>query len=63
MQAFDPHDAQRIALEKADIRLFIDLRSRPLELPAPKQAAVVPAVMELSEAGQVSECVFSALPF
>jgi len=48
---------------KADIRIFIDFRSCPLGLPVPEQAVVVPAVMELSEPGQVSECVFSTLPF
>ena len=40
---------------KADIRVFIDLRSCPLALP--EQAAAVP-VMELSEPRQVSERVF-----
>jgi len=45
---------------KADIRVFIDLRSCPLALPVAEQAAAV--VMELSEPRQVSERVFSTLP-
>jgi hypothetical protein len=45
---------------KADIRVFIDLRSCPLALP--EQAAAVP-VMELSEPRQVSERVFRLCPF
>jgi hypothetical protein len=48
---------------KADIRVFIELRSCPPGLPVPEQAVAVPDVMELSEPGQVSERVFSTLPF
>ena len=48
---------------KRTFRLFIDRRSCQLELSVPEQAAEVRAVMELSEVGKVSECVFSALPF
>jgi hypothetical protein len=48
---------------KADFHVFIELRSCPPGLPVPEQAVAVPDVMELSEPGQVSERVFSTLPF
>ena len=47
---------------KADIPVFIELQSCPRWLALPEQTVGVPAVVELSEPGQVSERVFSTSP-
>jgi hypothetical protein len=68
MSALSKKQTFRIAMPcplrpEADARVFIELRSCPPGLPVPEQAVAVPDVMELSEPGQVSERVFSTLPF
>jgi hypothetical protein len=48
---------------KADISVSIGLQSRPRRLALTGQTAGVPAVMEFPQRAQVSERVFSTLPF